>query len=122
MPLFDLNVYVYGFDDGSGTLTASNYNSGTLIGVFTLPANLGYGQIATFDVTSFIKSTKGPYFGFILVADGGDLFSSTSYNYGTPPELFSIGSPLPPPLTAVRADNQIINKRSGVLVFNLAAK
>ena len=107
LPLFGPNVSVYGFDGGTGTLMSSNYNSGTLIGVWALPAGLGYGQAATFDVTAFVKSAKGPYFGFLLVA-GGDVFSSTYINYGTPPELYAIG-PLPPPLlTATRAGNQII--------------
>ncbi len=107
LPLFGPNVNVYGFDGGTGTLTASNYNSGTLIGVWTLPAGLGYGQVTTFDVTAFVKSTKGPYFGFILQAVG-DVFSSTSENYGTPPELYIISPPPPPQLTVTRAGNQII--------------
>jgi len=108
LPLFDLNLYIYGFDGGNGTLMSSNFNSGTLIGVWALPPDLNYGQVATFDVTAFVKSTKGPYFGFILVANGGDVFSSTSINYGIPPELYVISPPLPPQLTATRVGNQII--------------
>jgi Bacterial Ig domain len=107
LPLFGPVVSVYGFDGGNGTLMSSNYNSGTLIGMWTLPAGLGYGQVATFDITAFVKSTQGPYFGIVLAA-GGDLFSSTTINYGTPPELYAIGARLPPPLTATRAGNQII--------------
>lgn len=107
LPLFGTNVSVYGFDGGTGTLVGSNYNSGTLIGIWTLPSGLGYGQIATYDVTAFVKSTKGPYFGFILQA-GPDDFSSTSINYGTPPELFAIGPPLPPMLTLTKTGNQLI--------------
>lgn len=107
LPLFGPNVSVYGFDGGTGTLMSSSYNSGTLIGVWTLPAGLNYGQVATFDVTAFVKSTKGPYFGFILSA-GGDVFSSTYINYGTPPELYAI-APIPPPqLTATRVGNQLV--------------
>ena len=108
LPLFGTNVSVYGFDGGTGTLVGSNFNSGTLIGVWALPPGLGYGQVATFDVTTFVKSTKGPYFGFILQADGGDTFSSTSINYGTPPELFAIGPPLPPLLAITKAGSQLI--------------
>src|SRR5579859_148413 len=81
LPLFGPQVSVYGFDNGSGTLVSSNFNSGTLLGIWTLPAGLNYGQVATFDITSFVKSTKGPYFGITLVA-GGDVFGSTSINYG----------------------------------------
>jgi PKD repeat protein len=108
LPLFGTNVSVYGFDGGTGTLVSTNFNSGTLIGVWTLPPGLKYGQIATFDVTAFVKSAKGPYFGFILVSDGSDLFSSTSINYGTPPELFAIGPPLPPQLAIAGTGNQLI--------------
>jgi hypothetical protein len=107
LPLFGPTVSVYGFDDGTGTLTSSNYNSGTLIGLWTLPTGLTYGQAATFDVTTFVKSTKGPYFGFILVA-GGDVFSSTTINYGLPPELYVISPPLPPLLGVTRTGTQII--------------
>jgi hypothetical protein len=104
LPLFGPDVSVYGFDGGNGIFYGSNFNSGTLIGVWTLPAGLNYGQVATYDVTSFVKSTKGPYFGFILVA-AGDSFSSTSQNYGTPPMLYAVGPPL---LAATRAGNQMI--------------
>jgi hypothetical protein len=120
LPLFGTNVSVYGFDGGNGTLMSSNFDSGTLIGVWTLPPGLGYGQPATFDVTAFVKSTKGPFFGFILVS-AGDVFSSTSINYGTPPELYVISPPLPPQLAATRAGNQIIiswptNNADGMLL------
>lgn len=108
LPLFGPVVDVYGFDGGNGTLMSSNFNSGTLIGEWTLPTNLDYGQVAAFDVTAFVKSTKGPYFGFILVASGSDVFSSTTINYGTPPALYAISPPLPPLLSAVQAGNQIV--------------
>ena len=107
LPLFGPNVSVYGFDGGTGTLTISDYSPGTLIGVWALPAGLGYGQVATYDITAFVKSVKGPYFGIILVA-GGDVFSSTYINYGTPPELYAIGPPPTPLLTATRVGNQMI--------------
>lgn len=107
LPLFGPVVSVYGFDGGTGTLTSANYTPGTLIGLWTLPAGLGYGQVATFDVTAYVKSVKGPYFGIILVA-GGDSFSSTYINYGTPPELYAIGPPPTPRLAATRAGNQMI--------------
>jgi hypothetical protein len=119
LPLFGPVVSVYGIDGGTGTLVSSNFDTGTLIGLWTLPVGLTYGQVATYDVTAFVKSAKGPYFAFILVA-GGDLFSSTTYNYGTPPELYVIGPPVSPQLTARRAGNQIIvswptNNSSGLL-------
>ena len=105
-PVFDSIVDVYGFDGGNGTLQGSNYNTGTLIGVWTLPPSPGYGQLMTFDITAFVKSVKGPYFGILLYAVG-DVFGSTSSNYGTPPELYAI-SPFTPSLAATRAGNQIV--------------
>jgi hypothetical protein len=108
LPLYDPNVNVYGFDNATGTLMSSNFNSGTLIGVWALPPGLNYGQVATYDVTAFVKSAQGPFFGFILIANGGDIFSSTYINYGTPPELYAIGPVPSPSLTATRAGNQII--------------
>lgn len=104
LPLFGPVVSVYGFDGNNGTLYSSNFNSGALIGQWTLPSGLTYGQIATFDVTSFVKSTKGPYFG-IALAGGGDTFSSTTINLGTPPMLYAVGPPL---VNATVAGNQMI--------------
>lgn len=107
LPVWDPTVDVYGFDGGTGTLMGSNYYSGTFIGTLTFPANPDYGQIATYDVTAFVKSAKGPYFGFILYAVG-DVLSSTTVNYGTPPELYAIAPVPPPQLTIARSGNQII--------------
>jgi hypothetical protein len=79
-PLWSPQVNIYGFDGGNGTLSISNYNSGTLIGVLSVPEYPGYGKAQTVDVTSFVKSTKGPYFGLYLTASSGagDVFSSLS--------------------------------------------
>jgi len=111
LPLGSQTVNVYGFDGGNGTLSISNYDEGALIGVMTLPANLGYGQPATFDVTAFVKSTKGPYFGIWLstpAGSGDDVFSSLESNYGLPPELYAI-SPAPPPPPAIAfAGNKLV--------------
>jgi hypothetical protein len=107
LPLWDLTPSLYGFDGGTGTLYGSNYYSGTLIGVWTLPSGLNYGQPAFYDVTAFVKSTKGPYLGFILQGVG-DVFSSLAQNYGLPPELYAIGPVPPPQLGIARSGNQII--------------
>jgi hypothetical protein len=107
LPMFDSTVDVYGFDGGTGTLTGSDYNSGTFVVTATFPPNPAYGQITTCDVTAFVKSIKQPYFGFILHGSG-DVLSSTTVNYGTPPELYAI-SPVPPPRLAInRSGNQVI--------------
>ena len=108
LPMFDLNVNIYGFDAGTGTLYSSNWYSGTLIGTIVFPSNINYGQVETLDVTRFVQSAKGPYFGFIIQAPGGDLFSSLSINYGTPPELIATLSTLPPTLAVNRISDQFI--------------
>jgi hypothetical protein len=106
LPMGSPNVDIYGFDGGTGTVYGSNWNSGTLIGTLVFPGNVNYGQVLTFDVTSFVQSTKGPYFGFILQGDA--LLSSLSYNYGTPPELIGVTSTLPPKLLASQSGKQIV--------------
>jgi hypothetical protein len=110
LPMYSPSIYVYGFDGGTGALAGSNYNSGTLLGVMTFPANVNYGQVVTFDVTRFVQSVKGQYFGFILQDDGGsgDVLSSLGQNYGTPPELISYPTTLPPALVATQLGNQMV--------------
>lgn len=85
-PLFGSQVYVYGFDNATAQLSGSDYNAGTLLGTWNV-AGLGFGQETYFDVTSFVKSVTGSYFGFELQSDGTDVFSSSAYNLGNPPEL-----------------------------------
>jgi hypothetical protein len=89
-PLSGNPVLVYGYDNASGTLSQSDFNAGTYIGAWTFPANLLPGQEEFFDVTTFVQSVQGSYFGFDLRSEEGvDLFSSTAINYGTPPELIT---------------------------------
>jgi hypothetical protein len=83
-------VLVYGYDNASGALAQSDYDAGTFLGAWTFPTDLLPGQEEFFDVTAFVQSVKGSYFGFDLRADSGvDVFSSTSQNYGIPPELIA---------------------------------
>ncbi|MGH7942386.1 MAG: Ig-like domain-containing protein, partial [Limisphaerales bacterium] len=111
-PCYSPQVNVYGFDGGNGALSISNYNSGTLAGTFSVPEYPGYGVPLTVDVTSFVKSTKGPYFGLYLQATngGGDQFSSLGENYGLPPELYVISlAPPPPPAIAMAANKLVVS-------------
>jgi hypothetical protein len=110
LPMWSPTVSVYGFDGGNGVLAGSNYNSGTLLGTLTFPANVTYGQVETFDVTRFVQSVKGPYFGFVLqdVGGSGDVFSSLNQYVGTPPELIAVLSTLPPALVGKQAGNQMV--------------
>jgi hypothetical protein len=92
-PLFGNPVSVYGYDNAAGQLTGSDYSAGTYLGALVLPVNLGYGQPVLFDVTAFVHSVTGSFFGFELQSSSTDVFSSTAYNYGTPPELIAVPEP-----------------------------
>jgi hypothetical protein len=92
-PLFGNPVSVYAYDNAAGQLTGSDYSAGTYLGALVLPANLGFGQPVFFDVTAFVHSETGSFFGFELQSPGTDVFSSTAYNYGTPPELIAVPEP-----------------------------
>lgn len=90
LPLWGLSVDVYGFTSSSGLIDAASANAGTYLGTWMLPANLGYGQDAYFDVTGFVAANaSASYLGFNLrTPDGGtDVFSSIEYNYGHPSQL-----------------------------------
>lgn len=106
-PVWGNTVQVYGIDGRNGVLSSSDYGSGTYLGSFPVAANTPDGQPLLFDVTSFVKSANGPYFGILFEA-GPDLFGSISDYTSQPPGLFAIGPVPPPQLTAVRAGNQMI--------------
>jgi hypothetical protein len=97
-PLQSTPLYVYGYDNASGTLSGADYNAGTYIGQWNVPLNLYFNEEILFDVTAFVQSTQGPFFGFELrLDDGGDYFTSTAYNNGIPPELIAV---IPEPETS----------------------
>jgi hypothetical protein len=98
LPLFGTNISVYWFGNTNGLLSGADYDSGTFVGIFTLPS-LGFGQPVYFDVTSVFSSVNTPYVGFDLRSDGPDQFSSTAHNYGLPPQLTI--TTVPEPSTAV---------------------
>jgi hypothetical protein len=92
-PLWDKTVEVYGYGTSVGALAASDANAGTFLGTLVLPDNLGYGQDASFDVTSFVNSVHAPYVAFNLRTTDTDVFSSLEYNYGHPSELLATAMP-----------------------------
>ena len=106
-PVWGNTVQVYGIAGRNGTLLGSDYGSGTYLGSFSVAANTPDGQPLLFDVTSFVKSANGPYFGILFKA-GPDLFGSTGDYTSQPPGLIAVGLAPPPQLTAVRAGNQMI--------------
>jgi len=106
-PVWANTVQVYGIDGRNGTLSSSDYGSGTLLGSFPVAANTPDGQPLLFDVTSFVRSANGPYFGILFKA-GPDLFGSTSDYTSQPPGLFVVGPAPMPRLTATRSGNQMI--------------
>lgn len=87
LPLWDSTIDIYGYGTETGHLTAADANAGTFLGTLTLPAMLGYGQDAFFDVTSFLRATKASFFAFNLRSDDLDVFSSLEHNYGHPSQL-----------------------------------
>ena len=92
-PLWDKTVEVYGYGTSVGALAASDANAGAFLGTLVLPDHLGYGQDATFDVTSFVNSVHAPYVAFNLRTTDTDVFSSLEYNYGHPSELLATAMP-----------------------------
>jgi len=91
LPLWGPQLDVYGFASSSSTISQADLSSPTLIGTWVLPSNLGYGQDAFFDVTTFLQTVQSPYVDIILMNSGGtDVFSSTQYNYGHPSQLIVV--------------------------------
>lgn len=97
LPLWGPNVDVYGYGTSIGALHTSDANAGTFLGTLVLPANLGYGQDAFFDVTNFVRSISAPYIAFNLRSVGTNVFSSLEYNYGHPAQLTV--TTIPEPMT-----------------------
>jgi len=91
-PLQSTPLYVYGYDNASGTLSGADYNAGTYLGQWNVPLDLNFNQEILFDVTSFVQSAQGSFFGFELQVhdSGADLFTSSAYNYGIPPALIAV--------------------------------
>jgi hypothetical protein len=87
LPLFGKEVAVYGYGTAIGQLDVTDADAGAFLGTLVLPDNLGFGQDAFFDVTSFVNSTTAPYLAFNLRTIGTDVFSSLEYNYGHPSQL-----------------------------------
>lgn len=96
LPIWDLTVDVYGYGSTSSTILGTDYDRGLFLGTLNIPANIGYGQDARLDVTSFLRTSTSPYYGFILRTDSGtDVFSSLEYNYGHPSRLVGVPDSAP---------------------------
>ena len=94
-PLSATPLYVYGYDNASGTLTTADYNAGAYLGPWDVPFNLDFNQEILFNVTDFVRSAQGDFFGFDLRVDGqavggADYFTSTLSNNGIPPALIAV--------------------------------
>jgi hypothetical protein len=75
LPLFGPNVDVYGYGTSIGQLDVTDANAGTFLGTLVLPANLGFGQDAFFDVTAFVANTQAPFLALIC-APRGPMYSA----------------------------------------------
>ncbi len=95
LPLWGSTVDVYGYGTAIGALDVTDANAGSFLGTLSLPANLGYGQDAYFDVTSFVSSINSPFVAFNLRSSGTNVFSSLEYNCGHPSQLLI--TPVPEP-------------------------
>ncbi len=117
LPLWGQDVAVYGYGASTSELHLSDADAGTYLGTLVLPDNLGFGQDASFDVTSFVDSVRSPYVGFDLRSNGTDSFSSLEYNYGHPAELIATAatSAVPEPTSAALS-------MAGLLVLATAAR
>lgn len=89
MPLQCFQIGVYGYQSNNGDITSSDNNAGIFLGNWILPATLGYGEDAFFDVTQFMQTVSSPFVSFNLRSTNGgsDQFSSLEYNYGHPSQL-----------------------------------
>jgi hypothetical protein len=89
LPLWQQQLSVYGVASTSSTISIADLSSPVFIGTWNLPADLGYGQDAFFDVTSFLQTVDTPYVHFILEGPAGpsDQFSTLLENYGHPSQL-----------------------------------
>ncbi len=104
-------VDVYGYGSSNGQLEESDADAGTFLGTLTLPPDLGFGEDAFFDVTSFLLNVSAPYIAFNLRSDDTDVFSSLEHNYGHPSQLLiTLAQTVPEPSSGL-----------GLLVAALAA-
>jgi len=87
LPLYGSEVAIYGYGTAIGALDDSDADAGVLLGTLVLPAALGYGEDAYFDVTKFVTDTSAPFLAFNLRTTDTDVFSSLEYNYGHPSQL-----------------------------------
>lgn len=103
LPLWGTNLEVYGYGTTTGALVDADANAGTLLGTLSLPDDLGYGEDAYFDVTSFVTTVNTPYIAFNLRSSDTDVFSSLEYNYGHPSQLLISTVPEPASLALITA-------------------
>lgn len=95
LPLNLDSIDVYGYDEADGQLTGSDYNEGTYLGTMTIPSNLLYNQYVSFDVTAFVQSLSGSFFGFNLRTSetiaGTDSFDAELYAVPEPSVFALVG-------------------------------
>lgn len=103
LPLFGNEVAIYGYGTALGALDDSDADAGVLLGTLILPATLGYGEDAYFDVTSFVAGTSAPFLAFNLRTSDTDVFSSLEFNYGHPAQLVVTTIAEPAPMALILA-------------------
>jgi len=95
LPMHGKNVQIFAFNTPDAVISGADYNAGIQLGTLVLPDSYAnFGQTITFDVTSFVNTANGPYWGFVLVSDG-DTFNSLQYYVGQPEALIVTTVPEP---------------------------
>ena len=96
LPMHGKNVQIFAFNTPDAVISGADYNAGIQLGTLVLPDSYAnFGQTITFDVTSFVTTATGPYWGFVLVSDGLDNFNSLQYYVGQPEALIVTTVPEP---------------------------
>ena len=104
LPLYGSEVAIYGYGTAIGALDDSDADAGVLLGTLVLPATLGFGEDAYFDVTNFVAGTNAPFLAFNLRTTDTDVFSSLEFNYGHPSQLIvTTALPEPAPIALILA-------------------
>jgi hypothetical protein len=97
-PVQNNALNVYGFSSSSSTFNIGDYDQGTLLGTFTNLSSKTFGQESFLNITPFVQSVGGSYFGILLQAPSGeveDIYSSTQSNDGQPSGILASDVPEP---------------------------
>ncbi|HBG27726.1 MAG: hypothetical protein A2Y10_19215 [Planctomycetes bacterium GWF2_41_51] len=107
-------IGVYGYENSDNSITLSDYNAGTFIGIWDIPPNLSYGKDIFFDVTPFLQGADSSFVKFNLRGVSGSLgaFCSLDSNLGHPSQLTVTLVPEPTTIALMLLGGSLIRKRA----------